>query len=133
MKKTILEVYALAVCFITVTCLVVCLAIAGYSLIQIEKPDFTINSYTFDQYQSNDAYWKDCGTRYCEMNEAKTPRPGEAELKQQRSEAFSRVLISERRDGLQTLVKTLIVMLVAACAFYFHWIIAKRARANPQA
>lgn len=130
MKKSILEVYALAVCFITVTCFVVCMGIAGYSLVVIGKPDFTMRSFEYDQFQSNDAYWKDCGHRYCD---AKMTRPDETELTKQRTEAFARAQVSEQRDGLQTLVKTLIVMLVDVFAFFIHWSIAKRARANAQA
>jgi len=130
MNKTILEVYALSVCFITVTCFVICLGIAGYSLIVIGKPDFTMSSYTYDQYQSNDAYWKDCGRSYCSEDEKKKVRPNEEELTKQRTEGFARTLNSEQRGGTQTLVKTLIVMFVDALAFMIHWVIARRARAN---
>ena len=130
MKKTILEVYALAVCFVTVTCFVVCLGIAGYSLVEIAKPDFTMTSYQFDQFQSNDAYWKDCGRKYCSDDEKKRSRPSEDELTKQRSEAFAQALVSEQRNGSQSLVKTLIVMFVDSLAFLAHWVIAKRARSN---
>lgn len=133
MKKTILEIYALAVCFITVTCFVVCLGIAGYSIIQIGKPDFTMLSHQYDQYQSNNAYWKNCSRGYCSDEEKKRPRPSEDELTKQRTEEFARELDSEQRNGSQTLVKTLIVMLVDALAFLIHWVIARRARASTSA
>ena len=130
MKKTILEIYALAVCFVTVICFVACLGVAGYSVIEISKPDFTMRSWDYNQYQTNDAFWKDCGHRYCSDEEKKKPRPSEEELTKQRQDAFSRALISEQRDGAQTLVKTLIVMLIDIVVFFVHWVIARRARAN---
>ena len=133
MKKTILEIYALAVCFVTVTCFVVCLGVAGYSLIQIEKPDFTMRAYEYNQYQTNDAFWKECGSRYCSEDEKKKPRPNEEELTKQRKAAFDLALVSEQRDGAQTLVKTLIVILIDIITFLVHWVIARRARANTPA
>jgi hypothetical protein len=128
MKKTILEIYALAVCFVTVTCFIICLGIFGYSLIQINKPEFTMHSYVYDQYQSNDAYRKECRSRYCSDEDKKEPRPSEEKITKQRLEAFSIALKSEEREGYQTLVKTLIIMLADASAFFIHWIISKKAR-----
>ncbi len=129
MKKTILEIYALAVCFLTVICFVVCLGIAGYSIVQISKPEFTMNSYQYDRYQSNDAFWMDCMGPHCSVGEKTRVRPSEAELDKKRTQAFAQAITSEQRGGGQTLVKTLIVMLVDALAFGIHWLIARRARA----
>ncbi|MDD4962352.1 MAG: hypothetical protein PHI11_00385 [Gallionella sp.] len=129
MKKTILEIYALAVCFVSIICFVVCLGVAGYSLVQIAKPDFTMRSYDFDNYQSNDTYWKmKEGRGSCSKEDKSTIRPSESELTKQRTEAFSLEKASEQRDGEQTLVKTLIVILVDALAFLIHWRIARSAR-----
>ena len=129
MKKNILEIYALAVCFVSIICFVVCLGVAGYSLVQIAKPDFTMNSYDFDSHQSNDAYWKMKGARGgCSDGDKPVIRPSERELTKQRTEAFSLEKASEQRDGYQTLVQTLIIMLVDALAFLIHWRIARSAR-----
>ena len=51
-------------------------------------------------------------------------------LTQKRIDGFAREVASEKRDGAQALVKTLIVMLVDALAFIFHWVIARKARAS---
>jgi hypothetical protein len=134
MKKTILEIYALAVCFVAVICFVVCLGIAGYGLIQFQKPDFTLSSYQYDTYQDNDAYWR--GGRidsYCADDEKGKVRPSEDELTKQRVARFGHVLASEQRDGLQNLVKAFLVIFVDALAFMVHWGIARRARMNAPA
>ncbi len=131
MKKSILEIYALAVCFVTVVCFVVALGMAGYSVLEISKPDFTMNSWQYTQHQTNDAFWNGCaGGRYCGPDEKKKERPSEPELTKQREDSYSRALSNEQRDGAQTLVKCLIIMLIDAIVFAFHWVVSRRARAN---
>lgn len=128
MKKSILEIYALAVCFVTVVCFVVTLGIATYSVLEIAKPEFTLNSWQYSQHQTNDAYWNNCsGGRYCGPEEKKKERPSEPELTKQREESFARALSNEQRDGSQTLVKCLIVLLIDAAAFALHWLLSRRA------
>lgn len=130
MKKSILEIYALAVCFVTVVCFVVALGIAAYSILAIAKPEFTINTWQHSRHQTNDAYWGNCsGGNYCGSEDKKKERPGEAELTKQREESFARALLNEQREGSQTLVKFLIVMLVDAAAFALHWRLSRHARA----
>ena len=131
MKKSILEIYALAVCFVTVVCFVVALGIAAYSVLEIAKPEFTLNSWQYSQHQTNDAYWNGCsGGRYCGPEEKKKERPSEPELTKLREESYARVVSGEQRDGSQTLVKCLIVMLIDAAVFAVHWFVARRARAS---
>lgn len=127
-----LEIYALAVCFVTVTCFVVALGIAVYSAIAIAKPDFTINSWQYSTHQTNDAFWNSgcAGRQYCGPQEKKVERPSEPELTKQREEAYGRILASERRDSSQTIVKCIIVMLIDVGAFLLHWFLAKRARSS---
>ena len=52
MKKSILAIYALAVCFVALVCFVIALGIGVYDLIQIANPVFTINAYEYDRHQS---------------------------------------------------------------------------------
>ena len=134
MKKTILEVYALAVCFVTVTCFVICLGIGAYSVIQIANPEFTMNTYQYEKFQSNDSFW-DCnsGGNYCSDEDKKRQRPGEDELTKKRQSAFASAIKSEQRDGSQTIVKMLIIILIDIVVFYTHWAIARRARASAPA
>ena len=56
MKKSILEMYALAVCFVALVCFVIALGIGVYDLIQIANPVFTINAYEYNRHQSNEAF-----------------------------------------------------------------------------
>lgn len=131
MKKTILEIYALAVCFITVACFIVTLGIAMYNIVAVFKPDFTISAMEYSRFQNNDAFWNGCGIGlYCRPEEKKKERPSEAELTKQREEAYGLALANEQRSSMQTLVKCLLVLLVDAIAFAIHWKIGRSARTS---
>lgn len=132
MKKTILEIYALAVCFMTVTCFVIVLGIAAYSLLAVAKPEFTIDSWQYSAHQTNDAFWNDgcTGRTFCAPQDKKAERPPESELTRRREESLARILANEQRDSAQLLVKCLIVILIDAATFLLHWLLARRARAG---
>jgi hypothetical protein len=123
--KSKLEIYALAVCFAAVVCLVISIGIAGYSIIQITAPKITMNSYEYKNYQTNDAYWIQVSG--CEKDKAR-PRPKEEELTKQRLDAFALQVKAEQREGFQSLIKCLMFILVSSIVLFVHWRIAKNAR-----
>ncbi|MEQ1774493.1 MAG: hypothetical protein ABL891_11985 [Burkholderiales bacterium] len=129
MKKTALEIYALAVCLFAVILFVVCSGIAVYSTIQISNPEFTMRSWTYQMYRSNDVYW-DRQTRYRDRDGKATARPDEVELTRQRTEAFAEEVMVEKRDGMQYLVKSLIVLILGIVVFLIHWALARKARST---
>ena len=123
--KSKLEIYALAVCFASVICLVISLGIAGYSLVSMWKPEITINSYAYDRFQTNDAFWEFKNRRRDDRSSSKPP---EEMLTRQRLEEYSIELKGEVREGLQTLIKSLIFVLVAGVALVSHSHIARKSR-----
>ena len=137
MKKTILEIYALTVCFVTVICFIVALGIGFYSLVQISSPSFTLDSWQYNQHQTNDSFWNTGSTYPMPMpmggEEKKKERPPESELTKQRLESYERVVEVEQHSGLQTLVKVMIVIFINITVFYAHWRIGKRARSEENA
>ena len=135
MKKSILEIYALAVCFVTVVCFVIALGIGLYSLVQIANPEFTLDSWQYNQHQTNDAFWGVDVTYPMPMGggEKKKERPPESELTKQRLESNERAVKAEQRSGSQSLVKVMIVIFINIAVFYAHWRISKRARSEANA
>jgi hypothetical protein len=127
MKKSLLELYALAVCFFTVACFAIALGIALYAIVGVVDPSVTLDSYAYAQHQSNDSYWQGCAGPYCARDD-KRVRPPEAELTKQREDSFARALSNERRNEVQSLIKCFIVILVDLIIFLFHWVLARRAR-----
>lgn len=131
MKKTILEIYALLVCFFTVLCFSICLGIGIYSVVQITNPEFTLSASEYGKHQSNDTFW-DCGFRgaYCSDEDKKKQRPSEIELTKKREISFASAIKGEQRDGAQSLVQMLIIIIIDIMLFFAHWVIARKARAN---
>lgn len=131
MKKTALEIYALLVCFVTVICFAIAFGLAAYGVLGIASPSFTMSSFTYAQYQTNDAFWNVHGTPSPSRRGADdTPkeRPNEAELTKQREAAYDRALVSERRDNLQSVVKSLIVIFIDVILLLLHGRIVRRER-----
>lgn len=123
MKKTLLEIYALAVCFVTVVCFAVALGIGVYDVIQIISPEFTLDSYKFEQHQSNEAFLK---ARDC--NKKDKTVFSEEDLTKKRIESYQIAIKMERRDGLQSLSRAIIIILIDIIIFLLHWRIARHAR-----
>ncbi len=127
-----LEVYALAVCFAAVVCLVISAGIGGYAFIRIIQPELTQKKWDYEQHQSNDAFWQ--SRRYGTAEERKLEqRPAEEDLTKRRLESFNRALTAERRDGVQTLIQCAMFFLAGAISLFVHWRIARRARQDVRA
>jgi hypothetical protein len=126
--KSKLEIYALSVCFASVVCLVISAGIAGYSIFEIAAPELTMNSYRYDKYQTNEAFWKSEVSR---SKEKQTEvKPDEEALTKQRLAAFAVEVKAEKREGAQTLVRCFMFILVSGIALFIHWKIAKKSRAS---
>jgi hypothetical protein len=121
MKKTVIEIYAMAVCFVAIVCLVIVLGIGLYDLVEISNPEFTISSYEYKKHQSNESFLKgDCG------KEKETPT--DKEITRQRLASFQNLIAIERRDAFQSLTVIIIIIILNIIVFFIHWRIAKRAR-----
>ncbi len=132
MKKSILEIYALAVCFVALVCFVIVLGIGVYDLIQITSPEFTINVYEYERHQSNEAFRGSPGRALRGIAPGipiePTERP-EEEVTQQREESYQAALRSERRRGMQSLIQIVIILVIDVLVFLPHWLLARRRRA----
>ncbi|MBI5026886.1 MAG: hypothetical protein HZC12_09245 [Nitrospirae bacterium] len=126
MKKSILEVYALAVCFATIVCFVIAFGISIYDIVRIANPEFTMSSYEYNRHQSNDAFWK--GSDSCSSGNKKRQRPADEELTKQRLASYQQSIKSEQRDAFQSLTQSVIIFIIAVVVFLVHWRVARRAR-----
>jgi len=134
MKKSILEIYALAVCFVALVCFVIALGIGVYDLIQITNPEFTINVYEYERHQSNEAFEGVRGSPGRALRGIApgipvepTERPAE-EITQQREESYQAALRSERRRGMQSLIRIVIIVVIDVLVFVPHWLLFRRTR-----
>ncbi len=123
MKKRILEIYSLAVCFVTVICAVVTIGIGTYDLLEISNPEFTLPAYQYERHQSNEAFFRsDC------EKEKGTKHLSAEEKTKQRLASYEVALKAERRDAVQSLIKVFIVLVINAVVFFGHWHLARRVR-----
>ena len=133
MKKSILEIYALAVCFVTLICFVVALGIGIYDLIQIFNPAFTLNAYEYERHQSKEAFRRSPGRELMMVAPGipiEVPELSDEERTKEREESYQAILRSERRRGIQSLTIVGIVMMIDLCVFGAHWLLSKKARAT---
>lgn len=123
MKKSILEIYSLLVCFVTLCCFVILLGIGIYDIIEISNPEFTINPHEFNRHQNNETYVKsssNCEDKFKEMSDD--------EITEKRLSSYSMKLKSEKRKALQSLIQVIIIMLIDIAVFIIHWKLAIHAR-----
>jgi hypothetical protein len=114
MSRSAIQVYALAVCFATLMCLVVSVGIGIYDGVRIAFPGFTLSGWQV--YESNSQYvlfWPD-----------KKDLPDE-QLTKLRAAAYRDALAGERHGAMQNLVFMSIILLIDIAVYGAHWRIAR--------
>ncbi len=122
MKKNIQEIYALAVCFVTVVCAVFATGVGLYDLLEIAQPEFTLSAHKHKRFQSNDTFCRD----ECKNNNV--DKSIDEETTKKRLAAYEFALKNEQRDAVQSLVKVLIILVIDTGVFWLHWRLARRSR-----
>lgn len=139
--RNLREMYALAVCFVTLTCAAITLGVGLYAAVGLAFPTITMNSYEYVQIQefsSNSAFssgampfnivarpgmapaYRLSGTEGEELSDEDIER-----IRQRRLESAMR---NERRSSLQSLIRVGIILLVSGTLFFLHWRLAGRVR-----
>lgn len=113
--RSLIQLYALAVCFCALMCLVIALGIGLYDLVRIAVPDFTLSQ---SYYVTND--------QYLLYNPEKKGLPVD-ELTRQREELHQQSLVGERKGGGQSLVFAAIIVGIDIVVYAIHWRIARQA------
>jgi len=142
MKKSVLEIYALAVCFFTVACFVFMMGFAAWYAVELCAPKFTIGASDYQRHKSDDAFRESLISEHSysgapappSSSGAATPAPyvppEGASLTAAREKSLQQVLDAERRQALQDLVYTSFFLCIAVLVFAVHWKLAARARQN---
>ncbi len=128
MKKSKLEIYALAICFVTVVCAAVSLGFGIWGIVELTNPEFTMNSHEYERYQSNEKYFGTYSYRYGGPVDNNVKNLSEDEKTKRRLADYNVTLKAEKHSGAQTIVRVLIINVINIIVFITHWIIAGRAR-----
>jgi hypothetical protein len=128
MKKSLLEIYALAVCFIAALVVLTSVVMDADHVLALAAPDLMMDTFTHRQTADNDSYFQMHRGEFNPQTKSFPPRPSEDTLTAKRLAAKTVANSEEQRLALQGLLKDIIVTLVAAGFFVVHWIIAKQQR-----
>ena len=127
-KRSFLELYALAVCFINVLTGSIAVGVIIYSMVSVIAPNLTLSGWEYARYQSNDNFiasrsdTKDLVSKFKNMSEQEVTR--------KREEAYLIVLNVERRESLQNIIRFVIIVLIQIILFHIHWKLAKKKRSS---
>ena len=124
MKKTLLELYALAVCLGTLGFIVVNTAQGLYDVIGIVAPTFTMSLYDTRVTDSNEDYLQD----HWRLVHKDEPLPDDATVTKLRMASAASNLRSQRLDRTQEGAKHLCFIIVNLIVFWIHWRVAARQR-----
>ena len=120
MKKSLLEIYALAVCFATLACFVIALGVGIYDLIELTNPEFTLAAHEYERYRSNEAFHQSL------LQEQKSI--SDEQVNRRRQSGYESALRAERRGAVQSLTMVAIILIIDVVVFVLHWLLAKKAR-----
>lgn len=128
MKKTSLEAYALFVCLISLVVLAISAATIAYDMVQIASPALTLNSFDHRKHQTNDAFWESTERYGAEGPKEIRKPPPEEKLTKKRAESYSLALAEEQREAKQSLIASLVAIIISSVILFLHWKLAKYAR-----
>lgn len=116
MRRSAIQIYALAVCFAALMCFVVSLGIGLYDAVQIAFPSFTLPNW--QMYESNAQYmlfWPD-----------KKGLPDE-QIANVRESAYRDALAVEQHAAMQSAVFVAIILLINA-GTWSYWVFRRQRR-----
>jgi hypothetical protein len=123
MKKTIVEVYALLVCFFAVIVITVSLSVLIYSTVGVVNPELTMSSYEYEKYLNNDNFKSKGG-----ITKEKAESLSDEEITVKRETAFAPEIRKERRKQSQSMLFSAIYFFVSSIILLIHWKISKKSR-----
>ncbi len=129
MKKSILEIYAMAVCFVTLIVFTVTLGVGIYNIVELVNPELTMNAWEWEKYQSNETFFEQMPRNYDEKGNIDSRSDYDNdEITKKRESGFKIALKSVKRGALQSLIRVLIILTINIIVFIPHWKLAKKSR-----
>ncbi|MDD5645208.1 MAG: hypothetical protein PHO00_07180 [bacterium] len=123
MKKTVLEIYALLICLISVLFIMVNLHEVLFGAVKVANPSMSVSEYEKKQYMDNKSYTE-------KWNEKKLKNHTEEQLTEMREEGYNNLLSVKRKTEQTKIVRAALYLAIAAAFFAWHWNLAKKERAK---
>jgi len=136
------RIYALAVCFASVLCIAISTGIGIYDVVQISFPEQTMNSYQYQNYQSNDMFLRSQGyppnlvinpmmrrhgqATAIAMQESTASAESEEEITVRRETHLAVAINNVIHDAQNSLIQILIILFISILLFLVHWRFAQK-------
>ena len=130
-----IRIYALAVCFATMMIMAISSGIALYDAVQVTVPTLTVDTWQYQNLQTNDAY-RQSYLATAPIAVAPVGQPpkqqstsevlSEEEVTKLRERQLAIVIDGHRRDAFRSLIQSSIFFLISGVLFFVHWRLAKR-------
>ena len=128
MKRSLVQIYALGVCFICAACMAISISFFLYGIAQIAVPSFTLSGYQYERHADVTAYRQSQIEREPESMRLEYAEMSPEKLEAERRQSLERHIATESRSGYQTILRCGIIFAVFACVFFLHWRLSRRQR-----
>jgi hypothetical protein len=133
MPRTVIEIYAALVCFVSIACLAIGVGNLLYGAIGVAYPSLTLNPMNVPLYQDVPFEMPtpaEVATQRAGVPVHARPRLTEEEIAKRRAIAIESATQNERQSSLQSLLRWAITSLVSGVLFFTHWRLLRRGRAG---
>jgi len=137
MNRHLLEIYALSVCFVSMSCLSIFFGIFLYNIVEISFPSTMISSRLFYPppfSQSGVMTFPATPGQPLHVAPLETIEknsPDKNKQLQKEKERFQSLATERMKaESMMSITRSMIVVLIASIVFFFHWRIAKQARVD---
>lgn len=132
MPKTILQVYAATVCFVSVSCLAIAMGIIAYSVVAVINPAFTVHPMAIAPFEAPPmAMPPDMMDRSRMGGVASAVPPlSEGERANRKAAAIEAAIQNELVTARQSLLRWIIVAAISSLLFVIHWRVLRRESGN---
>ena len=122
MKKTLVEIYALLVCFASIFIVIVNAATGLYSAVRATQPTITVDGYAYRRSLSDEDFMQAWPQQ--------SAKPHPADVPALRKAAYAQALDIESRGGLNVFISSFMYVVAAGLVFGLHWRLAQRENAT---
>ena len=132
MPRTVLQIYAAAVCFASVTCLAIAVGNIAYSTVTILDPSLTVNPMSVPPYGSAPFMIPPSAMGGSQMGGATVNAAplSEEEIARHQNAAMDVAIRNELVTARQSLLRWGIAAVIGGLLFFAHWRILRRENGN---
>lgn len=124
-----IQVYALTICFFTMTCFAITTGSALWNVIKITYPSLTLSHLEYTAHRSDEAYLEYLSNKYRDkISNKQYVLPSSDMVSGIRERAYVELIAISRHDALSDFLFCLVIIIVDLVIYGFHWRIVNRSK-----